>query len=468
MKAGKNKLKAAAFILWVLFLFSCAGYNRRIAAYYTNLSGANYQKAFTALDNNKLLQKSRNRLLYLLEKGKTAHLMKEYAVSNQFFNEADQFMEDARTSAKDIALGTLLNPMMQTYKGEDFEKYMVHYYKALNYLQLGKREEALVEARRISLRTNTQQDSRSGKNYTEDAFSFMLQGIIYEAGSDINNAFIAYRNAAEVYLKNKQHFYGTPMPLQLKKDVLRTAYLNGFTDQLERYEKEFQLSFNKSELPANGELVLFWENGLAPVKREQNLFFSLTKDGAGNFFFADATGSLNIPFDFSVGASRDDNRLNDLRTFRVAFPKYEEQPLFYNTAGIQVNEQNFSFEKAQNVNALAFETLRERMLKELAITLSRQAVKKLAEAAVRPSDSAKNKNEREAIAFALQVFNFASEKADTRNWQSLPHSIYYSRIPLKEGINKVTITLNGATSATDTLAVTGNKTVQVFSIATIR
>ncbi len=29
------------------------------------------------------------------------------------------------------------------------------------------------------------------------------------------------------------------------------------------------------------------------------------------------------------------------------------------------------------------------------------------------------------------------KKADTRNWQTLPHSIYYARLPLHEGENKI-------------------------------
>lgn len=44
-----------------------------------------------------------------------------------------------------------------------------------------------------------------------------LQGIIYEMGGDINNAFIAYRNAADVYLQSNDTYYGVELPGQLKK-----------------------------------------------------------------------------------------------------------------------------------------------------------------------------------------------------------------------------------------------------------
>ncbi|HMR92468.1 MAG TPA: hypothetical protein PKC69_09135, partial [Chitinophagaceae bacterium] len=428
------------------------------------------------LDHIKVLKKDRNRLLYLLEMGKVLHLQGLWDSSNTYLNEADLLMEDAKTSVKDIALGNLLNPMMQTYKAEDFEKYLVHYYKALNYLQLGEANEALVEARRISLRTYAQEDKTGSRNkYSEDAFSYMLQGLIYEKANDINNAFIAYRNAADVYLNNKGSYYGTAMPGQLKKDLLRSAYQNGFTDELRRYEKLLQVSYSAAPRPEGGELILFWENGAAPVKEQQDLWFSLFKDAGGQFFFTDAAGLYNVPFDFSSGYDRNNIRLQDLRSFRVALPRYQEQLPAYSTASVQVNGTAFRLEAAENVNTLAFSTLRERMLKELSGTLTRLAVKKLAEAAVRPSgkkedDSKKTEEERkkekkqentrEAIALGLQLFNFASEKADTRNWQSLPHTIFYTRIPLIKGTNKINLQLEGQQRKTIALTIEGNGTLQ--------
>jgi hypothetical protein len=38
-----------------------------------------------------------------------------------------------------------------------------------------------------------------------------------------------------------------------------------------------------------------------------------------------------------------------------------------------------------------------------------------------------------------------TEKADTRNWQSLPYSISYCRIPLDEGMNSVQLNTSGGT-----------------------
>ena len=511
------------FLLLALLVSSCATYNTQVRQYYDNLRQGDFDKASRALDRNRLLKKDRNHLLYLLERGKLCYMMQQWDSSNRYFNEADAMMEGARNSAGDVIAGTLINPMMKRYRAEDFETYLVHYYKALNYLQLGNNEDAMVEARRISLTSDAQADkSRSSKRYSDDAFANIMQGLIYEAGRDYNNAFISYRNAADIYLAHNGTYYETQMPLQLQKDLLKTAHIMGFYDEEERYTRLFggqpsdagrtsrtvvgsaatsdgstavsggstaasrssaisstgSLTGEGSKAPG-GELVLFWENGSAPVKVQEDLFFAAVKGAGGAVLFSDGTGRYNnIPF---VGRYDGNTDITDLRSLRVAIPRYEAQPLRYTSALLRSGNNSYPMEEADNINALAFATLRERMVKELATTLTRLAVKKLAEAAVRggkSSDDAnktaeekkkakKEENTREALALGLQLINFATEKADTRNWQSLPHSIYYVRIPLNAGVNNLTVELSGDRSASIPLQVYGNGQLQIRSISTL-
>jgi hypothetical protein len=453
----------------MVLLVSCASYNRQAADFYGNVVAGDYVKADKALNQNKLLKKSRNRLLYLLEKGKVAHLAQKYGESNRYFNEADDLMEATRTSLKDVAMGTLLNPMMQRYKGEDFEKYMVHYYKALNYLQLGQPEEALVEARRITLRSQAQEDKvGAASKYANDAFSFMLQGLIYEQNRDINNAFIAYRNAADLYLQNKGTYYGIQMPLQLKKDLLRSAFQNGFWDELARYERLCNLKYEAGN--SEDELIVFWENGLAPIKKEQNLFFSLSDGGAGGLVFVDGSGSFRIPL--HLNSDSDKGKLKALQTVRVAIPAYEQQSLYYRQASLLMNDSAHEIEAAQNINELAFATLRQRMVQDLSLTLSRVALKKLAEIAATPKEDDKEKSKekkqnRAGLALGIKVFALASEKADTRNWQSLPHTIYYTRVPLRQGANQLSLLLTGNTTKSIPLVIQNKGGLHFLNVCSV-
>jgi hypothetical protein len=79
------------------------------------------------------------------------------------------------------------------------------------------------------------------------------------------------------------------------------------------------------------------------------------------------------------------------------------------------------------------------MTREIGKGLLRFALKKVIEQQARKQD--------DGLGLLVSIFNAATEKADTRNWQTIPHSIYYTRVPLKEGVNHVTLTTEGGYEA---------------------
>ena len=79
-------------------------------------------------------------------------MMGRYEESNEYFEKGFLFGEDYRKNYLYEVASYLTNPMVTTYKGEDHEHLMLLYYKALNFLKLGKTEEALVECRRLNIR----------------------------------------------------------------------------------------------------------------------------------------------------------------------------------------------------------------------------------------------------------------------------------------------------------------------------
>ena len=449
-----------AWIAWLLMpvFFSCASYHQQIQTYYDQLQNQHYQQAGRELERNKLVKAKRNRLLYYMEKGYVTHQLKQYDTSNYYFNQADEFM-DGSNNAWDIAKSTLANPMLQTYRGEDFERFMLHYYKALNYLYLHKTDDALVEARRITLSNNAQKDKFNDKSsrYSQDAFALIMQGLLYESSKDINNAFISYRNAADVFLRQpNQTYYGVPIPEQLKYDLLRTANQMGFADQVTAYEKQFNLKYQPLPASPGGELVVFVEYGLAPFKKEDNYFFTLIKN-EGGFFFTDDNKLFAIPLDFSVGINASDISLKDIGVFRMVQPSYVVRPLPHETFSAVVNGQTVAAQKMQDINYVATHTLSERRLTELSLALSRLLVKKIAEKQVKDKNTAAGE--------ILQMVNLLAEKADTRNWQSLPAKIYYMRIPLQTGEQDVQV--NAGNTTLQTIHVNGTGSMQFFNLRKI-
>ena len=142
---------------------------------------------------------------------------------------------------------------------------------------------------------------------------------------------------------------------------------------------------------------------------------------------------MGLSFPFVVTESKDRSDLTKLEVFRVAFPRYRERGLYFHSASIKSDTNEYTLELAEDINKVAFHSLKQRMLREFAKGLLRAALKKATEHSIRKED--------ERLGAIIGVVNAITEKADTRNWQTLPHSIFYSRIPLKEGVNPVTFTL---------------------------
>lgn len=433
------------FVL-MFFMFGCASYHQRIAQYYQQVGNDELEAAQKSLAGIKLLQKPRNKILYAMEQGRIAHLKGDYALSNRYFNQADLAIEDQIKNVGDFAVGLFLNSMSQNYQAEEFEIFMLHYYKALNYIYLGQPQEALVEARRISLQNYQQGDKYNQKTsrYSEDAFSYNLQGLIYEYAQEYNDAFIAYRNAIDTYKKSPTgEYYGVSMPLQLQKDVIRMAAYLGFSDDQASYEKEFNLRYEP--IPeGTKQIVLFWENGRVAVKEQEDILFTLVKGEHGALFFTNALGIM-IPVDFGISGA---TSLNDLHSLHIAFPRYVlSEPRFTSASVITQQYESFYFELVEDIDALAVMTLKERSAKEMGRILTRLAVKKAAEYSVKAAARNSGKDGSndallQGIGLGIQLFNAFSEKADTRNWQTLPAQINYVRLNVDQMKKDVIIELH--------------------------
>lgn len=448
-------------VILIVCLSSCATYYDKIIQFHSQLDAQDYTAAEKSLHNNKFINRKRNRALFCLEAGKLYHLQHNFDSSNYYFNLADILM-DEKNNIKNLAGEILINSEQTTYTGEDFEKVMLQYYKALNYYYLGKKEDAIVEARRMNLRLMDLGNKRGDekRKYKNDAFGQWFMGVLYESNNDINNAFIAYRNAAELYEKNDNKYYGVAIPEQLKKDVIRSAYYNGFNEQAHEFEEKWNLHFALPE-KRESELVLILENGVAPVKQENDVVFTLVKNQVGVFSFVSNDGYFDIPFNWPAYSSGGKIKPSELGMFRLAFPKYVPQITYYREAFLTSDSTNYKLEMTEDLNVIAIEVLRDRLVKEAAIALTRLAVKKAAQYQLK-------KEHQEGLGAIVEVAGLIMEKADTRNWQSLPANISFARIPLKEGENKLVLNLKGQTNDTIPVNIRSNGGLQILNLCNLK
>jgi len=443
----------------------CATFYNKTQSVQKSISSGNFEQAKKLLDKDKKWASNNHKVLYFMNQGMVHFNLGDYKKSNEYLNMADLYYEDYRKNFGYEALALVTNPMTKPYKPEDFEVIMVHFYKAMNFIGLNNYESALVECRRINLRLlQFNENYKENKNkYARDAFAHNLMGIIYQATGDYNNAFIAYRNSLEIYESDYTELFGTKAPKQLKIDLINSARKMGFHNEVIFYENKF--GFKAEETPSNtGDLVFFWMNGFGPVKSEWGInFTNMGVKGDAVLFGNDELG-FTFPLVISNRSSAEKAAFSKLSVIRIAIPKYLERKPVAQQAILTTSKGNIQLELAQDINAIAFQCLQDRMAREIGNTLLRFATKKVVEELAR----SQNKN----AGTIVNLVNAMTEKADTRNWQSLPYSISYARVALPEGNHDVQIVQTGARfNQTDKINVpvkNGKTTFKVYHLLASR
>lgn len=417
-------------LLAITMLSACATYYQKQLDVMDAVYSGNLDHAESLMNDAKWKKPERNKLLFYLNKGAVLWMNGKNIESNQYFLLADNYVEDYRKNYATELASVLINPNYSTYNGETFEQILIHYYATINFVQIGDLDNALVACKRMIAASQKVNDFLGNKNkYKRDAFAHNLLGMIYDAQGDYNNAFIAYRNALNIYKEDYKPQLGTEIPLQLKKDILRTAKLISFSEELTLYEAEFNL---KAELMPEGyaPLVFFWNNGLGPIKDENSINFVTypLQNGFVNFVNVE----LGLSFPIYVGNDQDRKNITALNIVRVAWPKYVTRIPFYKNAVIKDSLNHvFPLDIGEDINAIAYKSLDDRMLKEIGEAILRLALKQVAIALA--------KKENQGAGMALSILSAATEKADTRNWQLLPYSINYTRAFLPIGKQNITL-----------------------------
>lgn len=377
--------------------------------------------------------------LSLLEKGRLAFLQKNWADSQLLLAKAYQTIEQENAKANiqiskglSNASAAVSNDNAIKYQVPAYEQSMMHSYQALNYLYQGHLESALVEVRKANLvQENALIDNENEvfiaqkemadkgiesdslyanypsmtevigtvKNGFQNAFTFYLSALLYESAGEVNDAYIDYQKALEIFPDNKY----------IKADVARLAKKLNIIDEsikVNPVEKSKNTSINSSSELANklasksGQVVILYEQGLIAEKQEVK---------------------LNLPL-FT--------RHNDMRFFSFSLPVYQNefQGRVSNSAPLQLQYQKQTHQSDQIV---VLQSLASKQLKEqLPSIVARQAFRVVAKEQLRRKMSKEGGDIGNVLA---SLYSIASEKADTRSWLTLPNRIHLLKVNLPVG-----------------------------------
>lgn len=405
---------------------------------------------------------TRNRLLYSMDRGMTLHLAGDYVQSNGQLESAVQEVERLYTrTIRTETAAFLTNDNLLPYEGDAYEHVMINVIKALNYAAMGQLMEAVVEARQIDHRLNVLSDRvNETDGYREDAFARYLTGMLYEATGDLNNAFIAYRKAYEIYEATRA-WARTPLPPMLRADLLRTTDALHMTTEFDEYRRQFPETrwLSPSEHPDLAQVVVISYNGRAPRKEDHYLDLPVSLS---------ALQLVLLNRGVTHASNRQERRAADSilyglngRVVRVALPRlipqktqvlYEDVTLIPR-GGAAISGKS---ELMYNGTALAEKSLADRMTGMTTKALARAAIKfAAAEGATRGAQHAVNKGDAQWVGLIVGLLAHglavATEEADTRSWRTLPDEIQISRlwVPAGEYESRIqTVTRTGGAART--------------------
>jgi len=370
----------------------CASYLKQADQTKEYLRSGQYETALTEL-KVKAESPGKDQLMYLLDYATTLQIKGDFKASALAFQAADKLVDENDYHSVTQVLGaTLGSEEMIQYKGESYEKFLINGLNAINYLMLGDYDDALVECRRINNKISA--FKMEGRDpYELSSFARYLAGVIWEADKKYDDAYLEYEGAYKL---------DSSIPF-IQTDLIRSAQLSQKYDLVKKWKKEFDYKDLGSELnpvkdKSLGELVVIYQQGFGARKVQRY----------------------------------------DSPRFPMLRPEYSQSTAARVEVTADKSQKSADFDAVNvktrviyDIDAMAIKTLD----KDYAALVARRIGGVVAKAVV--SDQLRQKNN--LLGDLAWIAMNVSDRADLRQWSTLPAKIQMSRIYLKPGTYKVRI-----------------------------
>jgi hypothetical protein len=240
-----------------LLLTGCAGdYIARTAGYRRAYESYQYPPAIQGFAGEAQSGPQIDQLLAMMDEGMVLHAAGKFEESIQVLAQADKLSERLDfVSVSEEAKVLISSERERAYRGEDFEKLMISTLQALNYAQLGKDEDALVEVRRVNERMQRMINEEK-KPYEQLAVARYLTAVLWEDQGHADDAFIDY-SAANTLAGD----LGT-----LAEPLVRLAKETGRDQALKELRRQYPWLQPQALGSDEGQVLVVLEAGKVPVK----------------------------------------------------------------------------------------------------------------------------------------------------------------------------------------------------------
>lgn len=372
------------------------------------------------------LFKERDRVMYWLNLGTLQHYAGQWAKSQANFVKAERAIQDLfTTSITAEASKYTVSETLAPYEGEDFEKILLYFYTALNSVNLGRVQDALVEARRADellrkVRLQYDKNKKISTLYKQDAFMLWLVGLFYEIEGSYSDAYLAYRRAYEVYEGDYRHLFRTRIPSYVAEDVVRTGRLANLVDEAQNFAQRTNVRGDSIEkMQSHAEVIFIHAGGEAPHKKER---------------------FITTP-------------MPDGYLLRIALPEFEPSKPMVIRSSVEIAGEEASPELAEPVSRIALKNFKHQLSAINARAIARATVKYVATQGTKKAikGGKKASSERKLAGALVGLFGnlaaAASENADLRSWSLLPAYFRVTRMWVPAGRHTMTVRFFDKTGA---------------------
>jgi hypothetical protein len=435
--------------LLLLAMCSCAPHMADMSLVRDEMARGDYAAARSLVEKG-----DENDVLYLMEKGLVSYYAGLYNESNDAFERADVLAEDLYTkSLSREAAALLTSDLVLKYAGTEMERVMIDFYMALNYLDLGLPDDALVECRKINEKLALY--GAGGQDDYHDAFLQYITGVMYEWGGELNDALVSYRAARHDY-PDFSGRYGVAAPPSLRCDLVRAAKALGVSvpEMEEDAGEEYgtgddraaddeaghrgECGVHPEGAATQGQVVLILELGFIAHKDEVVVHIPILEDER------DRAEAYDKDFFMTLGnrvSGYDVGGREVAYILSIAIPYYVRTEPLARVGRLSVGRMETETTKAEDLSAIATTSLDQRMPRILAKTAARAVMKYLAK---------KGAEEKwgKLPGALVDVVGSATEHADTRSWLTLPSEIHLARLSLPAGTYEASLELLDRTGET--------------------
>ncbi len=350
-------------------------------------------------------EEGRDQLVYLLDYATALQTAGKFEESVRVFLKAEKLADLKDYHSVSNVVGSLaLSEEMVQYKGEDFEKVLINNMNAMNFLAMGQLDEALVEVRRVNEKLyKLKMDGK--KDFNQSPLAFYLGAIIWESDRKFDDAYIAYKKTYDV----------APTFRPLREDLIRAAIRAQRPEELEKWKKAFPEVVVKPEWRdrSMGEIVVVYLQGWGPRKQPR-------------------PESPRFPQLVSVTYSKP-----ALRVSVAAIQDAKGAP----TANQELAQSDrleayVSGDEVYSIDEVAIKALEGDYGRLVGSRLAGIAAKAVLADQLRQKDQVLGQ-------LAWIAMNLA-DRADLRQWSTLPSAFQIARIPLKAGKYQVRLQSGGA------------------------